>query len=140
MFFDVQFTRQFLKLTKQWAFSRNREICIGILAEKSLENAQSNWQAFLFDQPTRLHKAPRTIFWEAPGMKRKFVQRNPGSLDLDFLFLTAEMNNCAPQRFGANQNQPYCVEHLPGCFAISGLVHINCHVGAMKGDDGRFVP
>jgi hypothetical protein len=50
------------------------------------------------------------------------------------------LNDRAPQRLGANQNQLYCVEHFPRGFAISRLVHINGHIGAMKRNDRRFVP
>src|SRR5207244_2080927 len=102
-------------------------------AQEKCKSAERDWQTFLFDQATSLHKSPfRRRGNEVSFTKRKFVQRDPGSLDLDFSLVAAEIDDCAPQRLGANQDQLYCVQHLPRGLAISRLVHIDGHIGAVK--------
>src|SRR6266536_756411 len=97
-----------------------------MLAQEKCKSAERDWQTFLFDQATSLDESPFGRRGdEVSFTKRKFVQRDPGSLDLDFSFVTAQMNDCAPQRFGTNKDQLDCTEHLPGDFAISRLVHID---------------
>src|SRR4029450_97746 len=112
-----------------------------MLAQENCKSAQRDWQTFFFNQATSLHESPfGRRGQEVSFTKRKFVQRNPGSLDLGLFLVTAKMNDCAPQRFGANQGQLYCVEHLSRGFAIGWLVHVHGHISAVKRNDGRFFP
>src|SRR5947208_14166440 len=112
-----------------------------MLPQENRKSAQRAWQAFFFDQATGLHKLPfGRSSDEVSFTKRKFIQRNPGSLDLDLFLVAAQTNDGAPQRIGANQNQLYCVERLSRGFAISWLVHVHRRMGAVKRNDGRFFP
>src|SRR6266496_2162913 len=105
------------------------------------KSAQCDWQTFLFNQATSLDGSPFGRRGdEVSFTKRKFFQRDPGSLDLDSFFVATQMNDCAPQRFGTNQDQLDCVEHLSRGFAISRLVHVHGDIGAVKRNDGRFFP
>src|SRR5215475_3860101 len=112
-----------------------------MFAQKNCKSVQRNWQTFLFYQATSLHESPFGRRGdEVSFSKRKFLQRDPGSLDLDLFLVAAQMNHCAPQRFGANQDQVDCFEHLPRGVAISRLIHINSHIGAMKRNDRGMSP
>src|SRR6266566_3709002 len=112
-----------------------------MLAQEKCKSAERDWQTFLFDQATSLDKSPFVRRGdEVSFTKRKFVQRNPGSLDLDFSLVAAEIDDCAPQRFGTNKDQLDCIEHLPRGFTISRLVHIDGHIGAVKRNNRRFLP
>src|SRR5437773_11121492 len=55
-------------------------------------------------------------------------------------FVATKLRKCAPQRFGANQNQLHCGEHLSRSLSIGGLVHLHRDIGAVKGDDRRLFP
>ena len=111
------------------------------VAPENRKSAQRDWQTFFFDQATSLHESPFGRRGdEVSFTKGKFIQRNPGSLDLDLFLAAAQTNDCAPQRFGANQDQLYCVKHLSRGFAIGWLVHVHSHIGAVKRNDGRFFP
>src|SRR5206468_4876597 len=109
--------------------------------QENRKGAKRNWQTFFFDQAARLQESPfRRRDDEVSFTKRKFFQRNPGSLDLDLFLVATQMNDCAPQRFGTNQYQLDCVEHLSRGLAISRLVHVHGDVGTVKRNDGRFFP
>src|SRR6266576_4793786 len=112
-----------------------------MLAQEKCKSAKRDRQTFLFYQATSLDKSPFGRRGdEVSFTKRKFVQRDPGSLDLDFSLVAAQIDDCAPQRFGTNQDQLYRTEHLPRGFAISRLVHIDDHIGAVKRNNRRFLP
>jgi hypothetical protein len=112
-----------------------------MLAQEKCKSTERDWQTFLFDQATSLDESPfcrRDD--EVSFAKRKFVQRDPGSLDFDFSFRTTQMNDCTPQRFRTNKDERDCTEHLPRGFAISRLVHIHGHIGAVKRNNRRLLP
>src|SRR5882762_5708797 len=112
-----------------------------MLAQEKCKSAERDWQTFLFDQATSLNESPfGRCGDEVSFTKGKFIQWNPGSLDLDFSLVAAEIDDCAPQRFGTNKHQLDCTEHLPRGFAISRLVHIDGHIGTVKRNNRRFLP
>src|ERR1700756_5322831 len=112
-----------------------------MLPQEKCKSAERDWQTFLFDQATSLDESPFCRRGDDVSFaKRKFVQRDPGPLDLDFSIVTAQMNDCTPQRFRTNKDQRDCTEHLSRGFAINRLVHVDGHVGAVKGNNRRFLP
>ena len=63
-----------------------------MLAQEKRKSAERDWQTFLFDQATSLDESPFGRRGdEVSFTKRKFVQRDPGSLDLDLSFVTAQI-------------------------------------------------
>src|SRR5213082_146025 len=109
--------------------------------QENCKRAQRDWQTFFFDQAASLQESPFGRRGdEVSFTKKKFFQRNPGSLDLDLFLVATQMNDCAPQRFGTNQNQLDCVEHLSRGFAISRLASRHRDLSTVKRDDGRFFP
>src|SRR5205823_9252904 len=116
---------------------------IWILTEKTRESAERNRQTFLVDQTASLHESPlacATAGRKAAIPERKFVQRNPGSLHFDLLFVATEMNHCPPQRFRADKNKLHRLKHLFSGGSISGLVHVDHHIRAVKGNNRWFAP
>ena len=73
-------------------------------------------------------------------MERKFLQWNSGALDFNFFWIAPKINQCAPQRFRANQDQLHCVEHLPCGLSIGGFVHVHRNISAVKRNDRRVFP
>ena len=57
-----------------------------------------------------------------------------------FFRVATKIGNCAPQRFGANQNQLHCFEHLLRGLSIGRLIHVHRDIGAVKGNDRRIFP
>src|SRR5207253_9789797 len=51
----------------------------------------------------------------------------------DLLLVATKIDNCSPQRFRADQNKLHCLKHLAGCASVGRLVHVDHHIGAMKG-------
>ncbi len=134
---------QFLKIAEQWTFSGDRQRCVRISLQKACESSERNGQTLFLDQTASLHEspfAPAIAGREIAFTKRKFIKRNPGSLDFDFFFVTTKINDRVTQRFRANQNQFHRVEHLPRGFSICGLVHVHHRIGAMKGNNRLVFP
>src|SRR5262245_53411713 len=112
-----------------------------MLMQEERESSERDWQTFLFDQTTSLDEPPFLYCRnEVSFTKRKFIQRNSGPLDLNFLFVAAQIDDCAPQRLRANKHQLHRIEHLPGRLSISRLVHVDDHIGPVKRNNRRFVP
>src|SRR5438874_6032218 len=66
--------------------------------QENRKRAQRDWQTFFFDQAASLQKSPfGRRRDEVSFTKRKFFQRNPGSLDLDLFLIATQMNDCAPR-------------------------------------------
>src|SRR6266699_236596 len=92
---NLKLAGQILELGQQRTFSSNRQRRIRILPEKIREGAERDRQTFLLDQPASLRKSPfalATAGREAPFAKRKFLQRNSGSLDFDLFWVAAKID------------------------------------------------
>jgi hypothetical protein len=140
---DLQFARQLLKMAEQWPFSGDRQRCVRISLQKTCKSSERNGKTLFLDQTASLHKspfAPPIAGREIAFAKREFVKRNPGSLDLDFLFVATQISDGVAQRFRANQNQFHRVEHLARGLSICRLVHVNQHIGPMKGNNRWIFP
>ena len=111
-----------------------------MLTQENCKGAKGNRQTFLLDQAAGLQESPFPVLWKAPFAERKFLQRNPSSLDVDLVWVATKIGDGASQRFRANQNQGHCIEHLSRGFSIGWLVHVHHDIRSVKGDDQRVFP
>ena len=87
--------------------------------QEKRKSAERDWQTFLsIKRPAWTN---RHSFAAATSFVREKEIRPAGSrfAGSRFFFRHSQMNDCAPQRFGTNQDQLDCIEHLPRGFAIS---------------------
>src|SRR6266478_4338546 len=111
------------------------------MSQETRERAERDRQTFFVNQTTCLHEAPFGRRGDKVAFaKRKFAEWNPGSLNFDLFFVATKIDNRAPQRFGANENKLYRVEHLPGGLSIRRLVHVHHYIRAVKGNNRRIFP
>src|SRR4029453_4884392 len=111
---DLQFACQFLKIAEQRTFSGDRQRCVWRSLPKACESSGRNGQTLLLDQTASLHEspfAPAIAGREIAFTKRKFIKRNPGSLDFDFFFVTTKINDPVTQRFRATQTHFPPIKH-----------------------------
>src|SRR5690349_22839746 len=95
---------------------------------------------FFLHEPARLQKAPFSVDWKFTLPKWKFLQRNSGSNDVYFVFITTKVHHRAFERFGADKNSRNQAEHFSSRLSVSRLIHVDQHIRAMKRNHPRFRP
>src|SRR5437660_11486223 len=87
---DFEFAREFLQLGQHWAFTGNGQGCLGIMIQKRGERVQRGRDSFLLNKPACLKKTPSAIGRKLPFTKRKLLQRNPGTNNVDLTLVTSK--------------------------------------------------
>src|SRR5256885_4885084 len=110
------------------------------MRRKIVERVQRVRDSLFLDKTAGLKKMPFAVCGKLAIAKRKFCERNAGADDVDLVFVAAELEHTAFQRFCADKNSSGKFEHLFGCRAISRFVHVHQHIRSMKGNDTWLLP
>src|SRR5215469_15448067 len=94
---NPQSVGEHLQFRLKRSFASDEKFRFGIVFLKNRKSAQARGNAFLRNQPARLHDSPFSVARRPPIYERKFIERDTSAIDPQFFRRATQLDQSVSQ-------------------------------------------